>query len=117
MSLRNSTLRYFLIIAIPSALGAAIISQFPTLSVGATSVQTSLIVALVAGILLISTAISAYWSGKQRVGLLFGMFAAGILLSQIQYSILPTLGALTLLACAGIGLEIDKRLLSMVSQQ
>lgn len=117
MSPRNSTLRYFLIIAILSALGAAIFCRFPTLSVGATSIQTSFIVALIAEILLISTAISAYWSGKQRVGLLFGMFAAGILLSQSQYSILPTLGTLTLLACAGVGLEIDKRLLRMVSQQ
>ena len=115
MSPYNSTLRYLLIVAILSALGGIIFSRFPMLFVGGISVRTSFAVAVVAEVLLISTAISAYWSGKQRVGLLFGMFAVGILLSQIQYSILPALGTLILLACAGVGLEIDKRLLRIIS--
>ena len=113
----SSTIRYLLIIGILSVLGGIIFSRFPALSVGGISVRTSFFVALVAATLLISTAISKLQSGKQRAAVAFGTFGAGILLSQLQYSTLPTLGILSLLLCAGIGWEVDRRLLSMISHQ
>lgn len=99
-------------------------SRFPTLSFAGTTVRTMFLVGIVIVLVFIPIVISEYQSGEQRKVFQFGLFAVGVAMFAFsQYSMLALsqnpifhwLGIFAMLASAGIGLKLDRRILGTVS--
>lgn len=116
MYLNRSSILGFSILVLGIAGAAVLYSQFPTVSLGGITVRTSFLSAvLVAGFLLLPTAISNYQSDKHRRALVHGLIAIGMPLVLLQYPVLPWVGLLAVLASVGISQKADRKIMNVTS--
>lgn len=116
MYLNRSSILGFSILVLGIAGAVVLYSQFPTVSLGGITVRTSFLSAvLVAGFLLLPTAISNYQSDKHRRALVHGLIAIGMPLVLLQYPVLPWVGLLAVLASVGISQKADRKIMNVTS--
>jgi len=98
------------------AVGAVVVTQFPTLTVGGRTIQTPLLGGLISGILLVPSIVSHYRSGELRATARWAFFAVGIPLSLTQRSPFDWIGVLAVVLSLAVAWKIDRRLLQLTHQ-
>lgn len=93
--------------------GGLVLTRFPILSVGSVTIQTSMVVGLIAGILLVPSIVSQYRSRERRESIQWALFAVGIPLSLSQRSPFDWVGVLAVCLSIAVAWAVDRRLLRL----